>query len=93
MIETGLRMKAGNCVMEDEQALETMSLIAHIPVSKETASSALNMSTSKFDEIVRAGKLPKGRKNRGFKELRWYVDELVTNKLKLPAILRRIKTN
>ena len=32
---------------------------------------------SKFDELVRSGKIPKGRKIRGFKELRWYRDELM----------------
>lgn len=90
MIATGNKIKAGNCVMEEEQALETMALIAHIPVSKETASSGLNMSSSKFDESIRMRKLPKGRKNRGWKELRWYVDELINDKLKLPTLLRRM---
>lgn len=83
-------MKAGNCVMEEEQAIEAISLMAHIPVSKEVASSSLNMSTSKFDELVRRKVFPKGRKNRGFKELRWYVDELVTNKINLHTLLKRM---
>jgi hypothetical protein len=90
LVDTGNKIKAGNCVVEEEQAMEAMSMIAHIPVSKETASSALNMSTSKFDDNVRLNKIPKGRKNRGFKELRWYVDEIVKDKLRLPSIIRRL---
>lgn len=90
LIKTGDNIKTGNCEIEEEQALDIISIIAHIPVSKETASSALNMSTSKFDSLVRTGKLPKGRKNRGFKELRWYVDELLPDIIKITPILNRM---
>lgn len=89
--DTAKQIKAGNCVIEEEQAMEIISMIAHIPVSKEEASIGLNMSTSKFGDMVRANKLPKGRKHIGFKELRWYLDELVSDKAKLPAIIRRLR--
>ena len=67
---------AGNSEVSDEQAIKIMSVVAHRPLSKEQACSYLNISRSKFDELVGAGKLPKGRKRRGFKELVWYEDEL-----------------
>ena len=36
----------------------------------------LNMSRAKFDNMVRDGKLPKGKKVAGFKELIWYKRDL-----------------
>ena len=55
------------------------------------ASIALNMSRSKFDTLVKEGKLPKGRKEGGFKELKWYVDELIPKGTKIHAILKRLR--
>lgn len=51
-------------------------MLTHKPLSKDQACSYLNMSRSKFDQLVKEGKLPKGRKRRGFKELVFYQDEL-----------------
>ena len=45
-------------------------------MSKESAALYLNMSTSRFDTLVRDGYLPKGRKRIGFKEKVWYQDEI-----------------
>jgi predicted DNA-binding transcriptional regulator AlpA len=36
----------------------------------------LNLSRSRFDDLVRNKVIPKGRKRVGFKELVWYEDEL-----------------
>jgi predicted DNA-binding transcriptional regulator AlpA len=41
----------------------------------------LGISRSKFDALIKEGKLPKGRKRRGFKELIWYKDELISSKV------------
>jgi len=71
------KIKAGNCELTEEESLDILRIIAHEPLSKDQASSYLNMGKSKFDELVRAGIIPKGRKVRGFKELRWYKDELM----------------
>lgn len=46
-------------------------------MSKEQACIYLNMSRSKFDQYIREGKLPKGRKRMGFTEKIFYKDELV----------------
>jgi len=45
-------------------------------LSKDEACSYLNLSRSRFDDLVREGKIPKGKKRQGFKELIWYKDEL-----------------
>lgn len=71
------RIKTGNCVLTEEESMDILKIIAHEPLSKDQASSYLNIRKSKFDELVRSGKIPKGRKIRGFKELRWYRDELM----------------
>ena len=70
------KIDGGNCEIDEEQALHIMSTIAHEPMSKDVACSYLNISRSKFDSLVSEGKLPKGRKRRGFKELVWFKDEL-----------------
>ena len=36
----------------------------------------LNMSTKKFDLLIREGYLPKGRRKLGWKEKIWYEDEI-----------------
>lgn len=71
------KIKTGNCELTEEESLDILRIIAHEPLSKDQASSFLNMGKSKFDELVRAKQIPKGRKVRGFKELRWYKDELM----------------
>lgn len=74
--EVANRIDSGNCEMTETEALDIMSVINHEPLSKEGACRYLNMSRSKFDSLIREGILPKGKKVRGFKELRWYKDEL-----------------
>lgn len=74
--ETADKIDANTSEITDEAAMEIMKVVAHEPLSKEQACSYLNLSRSRFDDLVREGKLPKGRKRRGFKELVWYQDEL-----------------
>lgn len=69
-------LKADNSNITEEQGIEILSAIAHIELSKEQACKELNLSRSRFDELVNRGKLPKGKKVLGFKELRWYKDEI-----------------
>jgi excisionase family DNA binding protein len=56
--------------------MDILKAISHEPLSKEQACSYMNLSRSRFDELIREKKLPKGRKRRGFKELVFYKDEL-----------------
>lgn len=70
------KIDGGNCEIDEEQALHIMATISHEPMSKDSACSYLNISRSKFDSLVSEGKLPEGKKRRGFKEKIWFKDEL-----------------
>ena len=74
--ETADKIDSGNCELNEEQAMDIMSVLSHEVLSKEQACNYLNLSRSRFDDLVRTGKIPKGRKRRGFKELIWFKDEL-----------------
>ena len=69
-------IKADTSIIDTDTALFIAGAIAHIPMSRETASIYLNISYNKFGVYVEEGKLPKGRKRSGWKELAWYKDEL-----------------
>ena len=71
------KIDSNSCEISDEQLMDVFRAIAHEPLSKEQACDFLNISRSNFDSMVREGKLPKGRKVKGYKELRWYKDELI----------------
>lgn len=70
------RIEADDCELSDEEALEIAKVIGHRPMSKEQACTYLNLSRSRFDDLVRENKIPRGKKRVGFKELYWYQDEL-----------------
>ncbi len=74
--DTADKIDAGNCELSPDEAMDLMGVFSHEPLSKDQACSYLNLSRSRFDELIRLKELPKGRKVRGFKELRWYRDEL-----------------
>lgn len=66
----------GELELTDDEVLIIMRNIALEPMSKEDAARYLNMRRSNFDTHIEKGHLPKGRKVVGFKELRWYKQEL-----------------
>lgn len=70
------RIDSNTSEISENEALEILKIISHEPLSKERACRFLNLSRSRFDDLVREGKLPKGRKRVGFKELVWWKDEL-----------------
>lgn len=70
------KIEADSSEWNDEQMLKFAQTIAHIPMSKEQACNYLNLSRSRFDDLVREKRIPRGRKRVGFKELVWYRDEL-----------------
>ena len=74
--EAADKIDAGTCELDEEQVMDIASAISHQVLSKDEACSYLNLSRSRFDDLVREGKIPKGKKRRGFKELIWYKDEL-----------------
>ena len=74
--ETANKIEDGTCELSNEEAADICSILSHEVLSKEQACSYLNTSRATFDNLVREGLIPKGRKRRGFKELVWYKDEL-----------------
>ena len=70
------KFDAGTTDYDEEQAIKFMQLITHVPMTKEEAAMHLHIWPSRFDTLVREGKIPKGRKIIGFKEKRWYLDEI-----------------
>lgn len=74
-------MDCGNSNLSDEEIIEVIDMLKEysrkdIPLSKYQAYTYLNISRAKFDNLVREGRLPKGQKVPGFKELRWYKRDL-----------------
>ena len=68
--------KADNTYLSETEMVDIMSMLCHQALSKESACKYLNISRSRFDDLVREGKLPRGIKRTGFKELIFYKDEL-----------------
>lgn len=71
----------GNSNLSDEESIEVIKSLRKYtrkdtPLSKYQAYTYLNMSRATFDNMVREGKLPKGKKVAGFKELIWYKRDL-----------------
>lgn len=74
--ETADKIENGTCDLSEEEQSDILSIVTHKAISKEEACTFLNISRSKFDNLVRLGEIPHGRKRRGYKELVWYEDEL-----------------
>jgi len=76
MRETADKIENNNCIIANDSAMDIIKMFSHIPLSKEQACAQLNLQRSRFDELVRLGILPKGRKIQGITNLIWYEDEL-----------------
>lgn len=72
---------SGNSNLTDEEALQVAKSLREIvrkddSMSKYQAYTYLGISRAKFDGLVREGKIPRGKKVAGFRELRWYKKDL-----------------
>ena len=81
LVKTIKDIDAGNSNISDEDALKIIDTLKELSsknvfLSKYQAYNYLNISRATFDNYVREGKLPKGRKRQGFKELGWYKKDL-----------------
>lgn len=86
LIKTGLQtiidnIDSSNSNASEEQEDKILDLINKITntqtkLSKYQACKYLNISRATFDNWVREDKLPKGRKEQGFKELFWFKEDL-----------------
>jgi hypothetical protein len=65
------------CEITEDEAMDIVHVLAHEALSKEEACIYMNLKTSRFDDLVRDGIIPKGVKRKGWKELRWYKDDLI----------------
>lgn len=80
-------LESGNSNLTKEEILEVLESIDQVAnkdrhLSKEQACNYLNISRSQFDNYVKDEKIPKGKKQVGFKELSWSKWELDLFKLK-----------
>lgn len=71
----------GNSNLTEKEELEVIDIIRRFTdktrrVSKYEACRYLNVSRATFDNYIREGKIPKGIKEPGFKELSWSKKEL-----------------
>lgn len=67
----------GNSNLTLEECSNIISNIAHIAISKEEVCDMLNISRSRFDDLVRKGVLPRGKKVKHKNNLVWYKDEVM----------------
>ena len=51
--EVADKIDSGECELSKTEAIDILSVVAHEPLTKEQACSYLNMSRSKFDDLVR----------------------------------------
>lgn len=70
------KLDAGNSELTEEEQSDILSVLTHKSLSKEQACNFVNLKRSQFDNLVRIGLIPHGRKLRGRNELVWYEDEL-----------------
>ena len=77
------RIDTGNSNLSAEEEIEIIELLKKYTdkdrkLSKYQARTYLNMSRATFDKYIRDGKIPKGKKEAGFKEIFWNESELRT---------------
>ena len=89
LIDIGHKIIDGECELTDEQAGLILGTVGHIEMTKEEACRYVNISRSRFDDHVRDGKIPKGRKKLGKTSLIWYKDELDIAIRQFPNLLSR----
>lgn len=67
---------AGNSNITEKEAMELTKVLQSytdktVKMSRYEACKYLNVSRATFDNYVRAGRLPRGKHEAGFKELSW----------------------
>ena len=75
------RIDSGNSNINTDEAIEVIELLKKYTdkdrkLSKYQACEYLNISRATFDKYIREGKIPKGKKGAGFKEIFWNESEL-----------------
>lgn len=71
---------SGNSNITEEEGKQIIDLLSNITeprLSKYQACQYLNISRAKFDNLVREGKLPEGKRQIGFKEKFWKKSDIM----------------
>lgn len=79
----------GNSNITEKEAINIIDTLKNFTdktqrLSKYQACEYLNISRATFDNLVRSGRIPKGKKTVGFKELSW-------NKKDLDILIKKTK--
>lgn len=80
--EAANRIEDGTCRVTQAQIDAIVDDLNNRPMSKEQARVYLGISRSQFDKLVTLGRLPRGRKVRGFTNLVWFRRDLLSDKKK-----------
>lgn len=70
---------SGNSNISENEQLEAIDFIRRLnakELSKVEAADYIGVSRATFDNYIRDGKLPRGKKRSGFKELSWNKQDL-----------------
>ena len=70
------KFDAGTSNATEQQCLDILAIVGHERMSKTQACNYLNMPINTFNMYISKGIIPKGRVEKGYKELTWYKDEL-----------------
>lgn len=79
------QIDSGTCRLTDAEAVKALDMLRRYAnpeekLSKDQVCSKLEVSRATFDNKVRSGKFPKGKKQKGFKELFWTNKDLASNR-------------
>ena len=55
--EVADKIDSGNCELSEDQAMDIISALSHEVLSKDEACGYLNLSRSRFDDLVREGSI------------------------------------
>lgn len=74
-------LDSGNSNLTEKEESELLNMLTQLSnkenkLSKYQACKYLNISRASFDNYVNLGKLPRGQKEQGFKELFWLKKDL-----------------
>ena len=81
LMEFHERIHSGRCLTNKLQSKMMLKFLHEIankdePISKAEACNYVRVSRATFDRLVKEGRLPKGKKRKGWTELVWYEKDL-----------------
>ena len=83
------KFDAGTSEATEQQCLDILNIIGNQRMSREQAAEYLNMPINTFNQYISKGIIPPGHKEKGYKELTWYRNELDTVIYKRKSSLTR----